>query len=231
MTRAILHVDMDAFYASVEQRDNSDLRGNPVIVGAGPRERGVVAAASYEARKFGVHSAMPSRTAYKLCPQGIFVRPNMKKYGEVSKQIMTILGTFTPFVQPVSVDEAFLDVTGATKKFGDALTIAKSIKAEIHAQTGLTASVGVAPNKFLAKLASDLNKPEGLTVITEANKVEMLAPLPVSKIWGVGKVTEKRLHDLGIRTIEGSPAVAPGRSAPALWLQRRPSARLGIGGR
>jgi nucleotidyltransferase/DNA polymerase involved in DNA repair len=201
MTRAILHVDMDAFYASVEQRDNPDLRGKPVIVGAGPRERGVVSAASYEARKFGVHSAMPSRTACKLCPQGIFVRPDMKKYAQVSKQIMTILGTFTPFVQPVSVDEAFMDVTGSTKKFGDPLTIAKRIKAEIHAQTGLTASVGVAPNKFLAKLASDLNKPDGLTVITEANKVEMLAPLPVSKIWGVGKVTEMRLQELGIRTI------------------------------
>jgi DNA polymerase IV len=201
MTRAILHVDMDAFYASVEQRDNPDLRGKPVIVGAGPRERGVVAACSYEARKFGVHSAIPSRSAYKLCPQGIFVPPDMKKYGQVSKQIMTILGTFTPFVQPVSVDEAFLDVTGSTQKFGDAQTIAQSIKVEIHAQTGLTASVGVASNKFLAKLASDLNKPDGLTVITEANKVEMLAPLPVSKIWGVGKVTEKRLHDLGIRTI------------------------------
>jgi nucleotidyltransferase/DNA polymerase involved in DNA repair len=201
MTRAILHVDMDAFYASVEQRDNPDLRGKPVIVGAGPQERGVVSAASYEARKFGVHSAMPSRTAYKHCPQGIFVRPDMEKYGRVSKQIMTILGAFTPFVQPVSVDEAFMDVTGSTQKFGDALTIAKRIKAEIHAQTGLTASVGVAPNKFLAKLASDLNKPDGLTVITEANKVEMLAPLPVSKIWGVGKVAEKRLHDLGLHTI------------------------------
>lgn len=201
MTRAIFHVDMDAFYASVEQRDNPDLRGKPVIVGAGPHERGVVAACSYEARHFGVHSAMPSRTAYKLCRQGIFVRSDMKKYGQVSKQIMTILGAFTPLIQPLSIDEAFLDVTGSLTKFGDAVTIAKRIKAEIHAQTGLTASVGVAPNKFLAKLASDLNKPDGLTVITEANKVEMLAPLPVSKLWGVGKVTEKWLHELGIRTI------------------------------
>ena len=153
---------------------------------------------------FGVHSAMPSRTAHKLCTQGIFVRPNMKKYGEVSTQVMAILETFTPLVQPVSIDEAFLDVTGSTKIFGDALTIAKRIKAEIHAQTGLTASVGVAPNKFLAKLASDLKKPDGLMVITEANKVEMLAPLPVSKIWGVGKVTEKRLHEVGLHTIGGS---------------------------
>lgn len=201
MSRAILHVDMDAFYASVEQRDNPELRSKPVIVGAGPHERGVVAACSYEARKFGVHSAMPSRTAYKLCPQGVFVRPDMKKYSMVSKQIMAILETFTPLIQPLSIDEAFLDVTGSTKIFGDALTIAKRIKTEVHAQTGLTASVGVAPNKFLAKLASDLNKPDGLTVITETNKVEMLAPLPVAKIWGVGKVTEKRLHEMGIRTI------------------------------
>jgi nucleotidyltransferase/DNA polymerase involved in DNA repair len=201
MTRAILHVDMDAFYASVEQRDNPDLRGKPVIVGAGPQERGGVAACSYEARKFGVHSAMPSRTAFKLCPQGIFVRPNMKKYSTVSRQIMAILETFTPLIQPLSIDEAFLDATGSTKIFGDALTIAKRIKTEISAQTGLSASVGVAPNKFLAKLASDLNKPDGLTVITDENKVSMLAPLPVGKLWGVGKVTEKRLHELGIQTI------------------------------
>lgn len=192
---------MDAFYASVEVRDNPALFGKPVIVGAGPQERGVVAAASYEARKFGVHSAMPSRTAYKLCPHGVFVRPNMQKYGEVSRQIMTILETFTPQIQQLSVDEAFLDVTGSLGLYGDALTIAKRIKTEIHAQTGLTASVGVAPNKFLAKLASDLNKPDGLTVITDENKVHVLAPLPVAKIWGVGKVTEKRLHELSLQTI------------------------------
>src|SRR5437899_2006871 len=201
MTRAILHVDMDAFYASVEQRDHPDLRGKPVIVGAGPRDRGVVAAASYEARKFGVHSAMPSRTAYKLCPQGVFVRPNMEKYAEVSRQVMAILRSFTPLVQPLSIDEAFLDVSGSTAQFGDPVAIAKRIKAEIRSGTALTASVGVAPNKFLAKLASDLHKPDGLTVITDADKVQILAPLPVSKVWGVGKVTEKRLHELGIRTI------------------------------
>ena len=201
MPRAILHVDMDAFFAAVEERDNPDLRGKPVIVGAGPHERGVVAAASYAARKFGVHSAMPSRTAYKLCPHGIFVQPHMKKYSQASKQIMAILETFTPLVQPLSIDEAFLDVTGSLELFGDARTIAQRIKADIRAQTGLTASVGVAPNKFLAKLGSDLNKPDGLTVITEANKVELLAPLPVAKIWGVGKVTEKRLRDLGLQTI------------------------------
>jgi DNA polymerase-4 len=201
MTRAILHVDMDAFYAAVEQRDNSDLRGKPVIVGAGPQERGVVAACSYEARKFGVHSAMPSRTAFRLCPRGLFVRPDFPKYRQVSKQVMAILGNFTPLVQPISIDEAFLDVTGAVKKFEDAGEIARRIKAEIRRQTELTASVGVAPNKFLAKLASDLNKPDALTVITEEEKVHVLAPLPVSKIWGVGKVTEQRLQELGIKTI------------------------------
>jgi DNA polymerase-4 len=203
MTRAILHVDMDAFYAAVEQRDNPDLRGKPVIVGAGPQERGVVAACSYEARKFGVHSAMPSRTAFRLCPRGLFVRPDFPKYRQVSKQVMAILGNFTPLVQPISIDEAFLDVTGAVKKFEDAGEIARRIKAEIRRQTELTASVGVAPNKFLAKLASDLNKPDALTVITEEEKVHVLAPLPVSKIWGVGKVTEQRLQELGIKTIGG----------------------------
>ena len=201
MSRTILHVDMDAFFASVEQRDHPDLIGQPVIVGAGPQKRGVVAATSYKARKFGVHSAMPSRTAYKLCPHGIFIHPRMEKYSAASKQIMAILETFTPLVQPVSVDEAFLDVTGSLNIFGDALTIAQRIKAAIQAQTGLTASVGVAPNKFLAKVGSDLKKPDGLVVITEADKVLMLAPLPVSKIWGVGKVTEKHLHEMGLQTI------------------------------
>ena len=201
MSRTILHVDMDAFFAAVEQRDNPELVGRPVIVGAGPHERGVVAASSYEARKFGVHSAMPSRTAYKLCPHGIFVHPHMTKYSLASQQIMVILETFTPLIQPVSIDEAFLDVTGSLRLLGDAVTIARRIKAEIHARTNLTASVGVAPNKFLAKLGSDLNKPDGLTVITEANKVQILTPLPVAKIWGVGKVTEKQLQAIGLQTI------------------------------
>src|SRR5437773_2289293 len=151
MTRAILHVDMDAFYASVEQRDNPAIRGRPVIVGAGPHERGVVAACSYEARKFGIHSAMPSRTAYRLCPQGIFVRLDMEKYKRVSNQVMTILDGFTPIVQPISIDEAFLDVSGAVKAFVEAKMVAQRIKNEIRNQTSLTASVGIAPNKFLAK--------------------------------------------------------------------------------
>ena len=201
MARVILHVDMDAYFASIEQRDHPELRGQPVIVGAGPQERGVVSAASYEARRFGVHSAMPSRTAYKLCPHGHFVPPNMQKYSAVSGQIMTLLETFTPLIQPLSIDEAFLDVTGSVGIFGDGPTIAQRIKSAIQAQTGLTASVGIAPNKFLAKLGSDLNKPDGLTVITEETKLGLLAPLPVAKIWGVGKVTERRLEELGLHTI------------------------------
>jgi len=201
MTRSILHVDMDAFFASVEQRDDPSLKGRPVIVGAGPQERGVVSAASYEARKFGVHSAMPSRTAHQLCPEAIFIPPNMAKYQETSRLIMLILESFTPFIQPISIDEAFLDVTGSLLRLGDALTIAQRIRLEIHTQTELTASVGVAPNKFLAKLASDLNKPDGLAVIKEEEKVQTLAPLAISKIWGVGKVTAPRLLGLGIKTI------------------------------
>jgi len=199
--RAILHVDMDAFYAAIEQRDNPALRGKPVIVGAGPNERGVVSASSYEARKFGVRSAMPSRTAYRLCPQGVFVYPDFKKYREASRQIREIFLSHTPIVQPISIDEAFLDVSGAANTLPEAVEIAQKIKTDIQAKTQLTASVGVAPNKFLAKLASDLNKPDGLTIITDEDKVQVLAPLPVSKIWGVGKVTEQRLNECGIRTI------------------------------
>jgi len=192
---------MDAFYASIEQRDNPDLQGKAVIIGAGPHERGVVSAASYEARKFGVHSAMPSRSAYKLCPHGLFVSPDMSKYGKISRQIMKMLGDFTPFVEQVSVDEAFLDATGSLRKFGGAVTLARQIKSRIRSETKLTASIGVAPNKFLAKLASDLKKPDGLVVITEDDKLQILAPLPISRIWGVGKVTGKRLQELGIHTI------------------------------
>ena len=199
--RAILHVDMDAFFAAVEQRDRPELRGQPVVVGAGPHERGVISAASYEARRFGIHSAMPSRTAYRLCPKAVFLPPDFSKYKKVSHQIRAIFHNYTPLVQPISVDEAFLDVTGAVQRFADAAEIGRRIKADIRAQTQLTASVGIAPNKFLAKLASDLEKPDGLTIITEENKQAILAPLPVAKIWGVGKVTEQRLREFGIRTI------------------------------
>jgi DNA polymerase-4 len=196
----IIHVDMDAFYASVEQRDRPDLSGKPVIVG-GVEGRGVVCAASYEARKFGVHSAMPISTARRLCPQGIFFSVRMQHYAEISRQIRAIFLSFTPLVEPLSLDEAFLDVHGCEGLFGAAPEIARQIKNRIRAETGLIASVGVAPNKFLAKLASDVGKPDGFVVLPPGAVKEFLSPLPVSRIWGVGAKGEKRLHDMGIRTI------------------------------
>lgn len=198
-----LHVDMDAFFASVEQLDHPELRGKPVVVGSPPDRRGVVAAASYEARKFGIHSAMPSRLAYQKCPNAIFVPGNMARYKEVSRQVMRIFGAYTPLVQPLSIDEAFLDVTGAQRLFGDGKTIAEKIRRDIREQTGLTASVGVAPNLFLAKIASDMNKPNGITVVPSGQEAieEFLAPLPIGRMWGVGKVTQKTLLSLGIDTI------------------------------
>jgi DNA polymerase-4 len=203
----ILHVDMDAFYASVEQRDHPELRGKPVIVG-GIQGRGVVCAASYEARKFGVHSAMPTSTARRLCPQGIFLQVRMKHYAEIGRQIRDIFFSFTPLVEPLSLDEAFLDVRGCEGLFGPAPDIARQIKNRIRSELGLVASVGVAPNKFLAKLASDFGKPDGFVVLPSAKVTEFLTPLPVSRIWGVGAKGEKRLHDLGIRTI-GQIAALP----------------------
>jgi len=203
MRRVILHVDMDAFYASVEQHDHPELRGKPVIVGAPPNQRGVVSAASYEARTYGVHSAMPSREAGRLCPNGIFVPPNMERYVEVSAQVFAIFERFTPTLEPLSLDEAFLDVTSVQRIFGDGPEIARKIRAAIEAETGLAASAGVAPNKFLAKIASDMNKPDGLTVVpieTRAIK-EFLAPLPVGRLWGVGKVMRSAFERAGIRTI------------------------------
>ncbi|OHE76449.1 MAG: hypothetical protein A2107_10640 [Verrucomicrobia bacterium GWF2_62_7] len=200
-TRTILHVDMDAFFTSVEQRDRPELRGKPVVVGAPPDKRGVVAAASYEARKFGVHSAMPSRTAYRLCPQATFLRGDHAKYSRESERVMAILMQFTPLVEQVSVDEAYLDVTASLKLFGTGEQIAREIKRRIHEATGLTASVGVASNRFLAKLASDMRKPDGLMTITDANKLDVLRPLPIGRIAGIGKKTEPVFHDLGIHTI------------------------------
>jgi DNA polymerase IV len=196
----ILHVDMDAFYASVEQRDQTDLRGRPVIVG-GLGSRGVVCAASYEARPFGVHSAMPMATARRLCPQAVVMPVRMKHYAEVSRQIREILLSFTPLVEPLSLDEAFLDVCGCQDLFGLAPEIANKIKTRIKTETGLTASVGVAPNKFVAKLASDHGKPDGLVIVTADQLLDFLAPLPVGRLWGVGAKAEKRLHTIGIRTI------------------------------
>jgi DNA polymerase-4 len=191
---------MDAFYASVEQRDQPALRGRPVIVG-GLGNRGVVCAASYEARPFGVHSAMPMATARRLCPEAVVMPVRMKHYAEVSRQIREILLSFTPLVEPLSLDEAFLDVHGCQELFGRGPEIARKIKTGIKAETGLTASVGVAPNKFVAKLASDHGKPDGLVVVSAEQLSDFLAPLPVGRLWGVGAKAEKRLHTLGICTI------------------------------
>jgi DNA polymerase-4 len=163
--RTIIHVDMDAFYASVEQRDRPETRGRPVIVGANPRGRGVVSAASYEARRFGVHSAMPIGRAFRLCPEGVFLPVDMDKYASVSREIMAVLADFTPLVEPLSIDEAFLDVTASRALHGDGAAIGREIKKRIRASVSLTASVGVAPNKFLAKVASELEKPDGLVVV------------------------------------------------------------------
>jgi DNA polymerase IV len=199
--RHILHVDMDAFYASVEVKDNPSLEGKPVLVGGLPGQRGVVAACSYEARRFGIHSAMPMSKAVRLCPQAVILPVRMGRYIEVSRQVHELFGRFTPDIEPVSIDEAFLDVTGCIQLFGAPEQIGRRIKAEIRALTGLTASVGAAPNKFLAKLASDLQKPDGFVIITEENKQAVLDPLPVAKIWGIGKVADKKLEQAGIRTI------------------------------
>lgn len=208
--RRILHVDMDAFYASVEQRDHPELRDQPVIVGADPRKgagRGVVAACSYEARKFGIHSALPISRAWKLCPHGCYVRPRLSRYQEVSRTIMDILRHYTDLVEPLSIDEAFLDVTGSITLKGSAEKIARDIKSEVRGVTGLTASVGVAPNKFLAKIASDLEKPDGFVVVPDDNVEGFLERLPISRLWGVGPKTEARLRRLGVGTIRELAAI------------------------
>ena len=199
--RKILHVDMDAFFASVEQRDDPSLVGIPVVVGGRLNSRGVVSAASYEARKFGIHSAMPVAEAFRRCPEAVFLPVNMLKYGEVSKQIREIFLTYTPMVEPLSLDEAFLDVTGSTSLFGPADKIALIIKQRIQQELNLTASVGLASNKFLAKLASDLRKPNGFVVVQPDKIQEFLDPLSVERIWGVGKKTATQLHALNIRTV------------------------------
>jgi len=207
--RTIIHVDMDAFYASVEQRDRPELRGRPVIVGADPRGRGVVAASSYEARRFGVHSAMPIGRAARLCPDGVFLPVDMEKYAGVSRQIMAILAGFTPLVEPLSIDEAFLDVTQTRALFGAGEEQARRIKSRIRTAVGLAASVGVASNKFIAKVASDLEKPDGLVVVAPGGEAGFLAPLPVSRLWGAGRVTTADLESMGIRTIGQLAAIPP----------------------
>ncbi len=198
--RQILHIDMDAFFASVEQRDDPALRGKPVLVGGGER-RGVVAAASYEARPFGARSAMPMAQALRLCPGAIVVRPRRARYEEVSAQVFAIFARFTPLVEGLSLDEAFLDVTSSQRLFGDGEAIARRIRAAILEETGLTASAGVAPSKFVAKIASDVDKPDGLTVVREADVEAFLAPLPIERMWGVGPKAAARLRAMGYDTL------------------------------
>jgi DNA polymerase IV len=208
-TRAVAHVDMDAFYAAVEQRDRPELRGQPVIVGADPKGRGVVSACSYEARVFGVRSAMPISRAYRLCPHGVYMPVDMSKYARVSAEIMTILGEYTPLVEPVSVDEAFLDLSGTETLWGPPREAVRGIKARIRAETGLTASAGLASNKFVAKVASDLEKPDGLVVVPPGREADFLAPLPIERLWGVGKATARELQTLGVTTIGQLQRLAP----------------------
>lgn len=197
----ILHCDMDAFYASVEERDRPELVGHPVIVGGSPEKRGVVAAANYVARRYGIHSAMPSATAHRLCPHGIYLHPRISHYAEVSRQIREIFERFTPLVEPLSLDEAFLDVTGSEHLFGSAVEIGRKIKQAVCEETGLVVSVGVAPNKFLAKIASDLKKPDALVIVEPDRVQEFLDPLPIERLWGVGRQGSKVFQRLNIRTI------------------------------
>ncbi len=192
---------MDAFFAAVEQRDRPELRGKPVVVGGDPTGRGVVAAASYEARRYGIRSAMPAAEARRRCPHCVFVTPRGKRYGEVSRQVMALLESYSPLVEPVSVDEAFVDVTGCERLFGPPPEIARQIQERIRQELGLSASIGVAPNRFLAKVASDREKPGGLVVVRPEEVEEFLRELPIEAVWGVGQVTAERLGRLGLKTI------------------------------
>jgi DNA polymerase-4 len=197
----VLHLDMDAFFAAVEQLDFPKLRGKPVIVGGAPNERGVVSTCSYEARKFGVRSAMSLTEAYRRCPQGIFVPGRMSRYRGISAQVMAIMATYSPQLEPVSIDEAFLDVTHSQNLFGPAEAIARTIQLRVKNELGLSCSLGVAPNKFLAKVASDLKKPGGLVIVAPGTERAFLAPLPIERIWGVGPKTAEQLHKQGLKTI------------------------------
>ena len=199
--RKILHIDMDAFYASIEERENPQLKGRPVIVGGPAQGRGVVSAANYAARKFGIHSAMPMVTALRLCPDVIRLPVRMGLYAEVSQQIHAIFARYTPQIEPLALDEAFLDVTASEKLFHGARTIAQAIKQDIQQELDLVASVGMAPNKFVAKIASDIRKPDGYVVVEAGEVQAFLDPLPVSRLWGAGKVTVALFERMGIRTI------------------------------
>ncbi|PYQ00787.1 MAG: DNA polymerase IV [Acidobacteria bacterium] len=230
--RTILHVDMDAFYAAIEQRDRPELKGKPVIVGADPkggRGRGVVATASYEARAFGVSSAMPISQAWKRCPHGVYLHPDMDKYAVVSRQVMEVLGRFSDCVEPMSIDEAFLDVTGSRRVFGDGAKLAARLKAAVREDTALTASVGVATSKLVAKVASDMRKPDGLVVVPAGTEAAFLAPLPIRRLWGVGPKTEEELARLGVHTIGALAALAPERLERKLGTHGHDLTRLARG--
>ncbi|MGH2450060.1 MAG: DNA polymerase IV [Candidatus Limnocylindria bacterium] len=207
--RAILHCDLDAFYASVEQRDHPEYRGRPVIVGGAPDERGVVSAASYEAREFGVRSAMPLRTAARLCPQAVFVPGDRERYEAASDDVMGLFAERTPLVEPISLDEAFLDVTATAHLFGGPERIARELKDAVRRRCGLVFSVGVASNKLCAKIASDLRKPDGLVIVPAGGEAGFLAPLPLARLWGVGPKTRAVLEGWGLRTIGDLAAVDP----------------------
>ncbi len=197
--RKIIHIDMDAFFAAVEQRDNPKYQNRPIIVGGSPDSRGVVATCSYEARKYGIHSAMPSATAFRLCPQAIFVKPRIAIYKDVSSLIRQIFYQYTTLVEPVSLDEAYLDVSQSELCHGSATRIAQAIKQQILSETGLVASAGISYNKFFAKIASDMDKPDGLYLITPEQGLDFVEQLPIGKFHGVGKATERKMHDLGIK--------------------------------
>ena len=201
--RHIIHADLDAFYATVEQLDNPDLLGKPVLVGGRPENRGVVATASYEARPFGVRSAMPMRTAIRLCPQGIVVRPRFTRYREMSRQVMEVFREFTDLIEPLSLDEAYLDISGVVDQAEGRwpLGVALELKRRVKEETGLTVSVGVSVSKSVSKIASDLDKPDGLVVVPPGDQAEFLAPLPVGKLWGIGPKTAERLQAEGVDTI------------------------------
>lgn len=226
--RAILHADMDAFYASIEQRDRPELRGRPVIVG-GTGARGVVSAASYEARRFGVHSAQPTGLARRLCPEGVFLPGAMAKYTRESARIFEIFRRFTPLVEGLSLDEAFLDVTGTGRLFGPPLALAQRLRAEVRAETGLACSVGIAPVKLVAKIASDVAKPDGVVEVPAGSMREFLAPLPVGRIWGVGPVAQARLEAAGIPTMGALAAADPARLEALLGAWGLAAARLARG--
>lgn len=214
LLRIIMHIDMDAFYTSVEQRENPAIKGKPVIVGADPREgkgRGVVAGCSYEARKFGVHSAQPISQAYRLCPEGVYLRPNYQLYDKASEQVMQILRLYAAKLEQISIDEAFMDMTDKVTDFDQASLLATRIKQDINGKTGLTCSIGIAPNKSVAKIASDFKKPDGLTVVPPEKVREFLAPLPVSKISGIGKKSTEVLKQLGINSIADLASAHPAK--------------------